>query len=127
MLPGRFIAWRKRYLVVGERCIFFILLFFQTLFNTLNVTQIITYLILLTPTVFTLLTMPTIFLKTQPLFRVSALIVLTLYTILTWLFILPLHTLLKLSPNTGANSNVYLGNTHIQLVNLLRCNYVTVK
>ena len=96
MLPGRFIAWRKRYLVVGERCIFFILLFFQTLFNTLNVTQIITYLILLTLTVFTLLTMPTIFLKTQPLFRVSALIVLTLYTILTWLFILPLHSLLTL-------------------------------
>ena len=96
MLPGRFIAWRKRYLVVEEKCIFFfILLFFQTLFNTLNATKNTTYLILLTPTVFTLLTMPTI-LKTQRLLRVSALIVLTLFTILSWLFIFLSHTLLRL-------------------------------
>ena len=61
MLPRRFIAWRKLYLVAGERCIFFCIIIFQTFFNTLNVTQNITYLILLTPTVFTLLTLPTIF------------------------------------------------------------------
>ena len=79
----------------GKMYLFFILLFFQTLFNTLNATQNTTYLILLTPTVFTLLTMPTI-LKTQRLLRVSALIVLTLFTILSWLFIFLSHTLLRL-------------------------------
>ena len=65
------------------------------MFNTLNATKNTTYLILLTPTVFTLLTMPTI-LKTQRLLRVSALIVLTLFTILSWLFIFLSHTLLRL-------------------------------